>query len=134
MVLPCSKAVDPSTVKKSKVPIALNGSLFRVLAGNYAVNGNTVPFTPLSPLPGNTLIYIGVYFNGVTDLAGNGTNGFSSTFTTAAVADTTAPAVVMVTPGNGATGIGLKATGGLTCSKAVNANTITTNNFAVVVN
>src|SRR5260370_26512952 len=129
MVLPCSKAVDPSTVKKSKVPIALNGSWFPVLAGNYAVNGNTVTFTPLSPLPGNTLIYIGVYFNGVTDLAGNGTNGFSSTFTTAAVADTTAPAVVMVTPGDGAAGGGLNATVVLTFSKSVNANTIPADNF-----
>jgi hypothetical protein len=92
IVLTFSKAVDPSTVNNSTVPIASNSSLYPVLAGNYAVNGNTVTFTPLSPLPGNTLIYIGVYFNGVTDLAGNGTNGFSSTFTTAAVADTTAPA------------------------------------------
>ncbi len=134
IVLTFSKAVDPSTVNNSTVPIALNGSLFPVLAGNYAVNGNTVTFTPLSPLPGNTLIYIGVYFNGVTDLAGNGTNGFSSTFTTAAVADTTAPAVVMVTPGNGATGIGLNATVVLTFSKSLNANTITTNNFGLLVN
>src|SRR5260370_26708136 len=126
MVLPCSKAVDPSTVKKSKVPIALNGSWFPVLAGNYAVNGNTVTFTPLSPLPGNTLIYIGVYFNGVTDLAGDGTNGFSSTFTTAAVADTTAPAVVMGTPGNGGTGIGVNRTVVVTISKSLEANAITT--------
>src|SRR5258708_38985660 len=74
-----------------------------------------------------------VVVNGVLDLSGNGNNFFESTFTTAAGTDTTAPTVVMVTPANGATGIGLNAAVGLAFSKALNRNTVNGNTVGLLV-
>src|SRR5258708_39290759 len=74
-----------------------------------------------------------VVVNGVLDLSGNGNNFFESTFTTAAGTDTTAPTVVMVTPANGATGIGLNAAVVLAFSKSLNRNTINGNNVGLLV-
>src|SRR5258708_14826837 len=75
-----------------------------------------------------------VVVNGVLDLSGNGNNFFESTFTTAAGTDTTAPTVVMVTPANGATGIGLNAAVVLAFSKSLNRNTINGNTVGLLVN
>src|SRR5258708_33591560 len=74
-----------------------------------------------------------VVVNGVLDLSGNGNNFFESTFTTAAGTDTTAPTVVMVTPANGATGIGLNAAVVLTLSKSLNRHTINGNTVGLLV-
>jgi len=73
------------------------------------VNGAVVTFTPSPPWPGNTPIVVHVNLTGVnlTDLAGNAANFFGASFTTGAgPVDTTAPQVVLVTPGDGATGSG----------------------------
>jgi len=96
-----------------------------VLAGSYAVSGTTVTFTPLTALPGSTIVFVAVPVNGLQDLSGNKnvSVNFSSSFPTASVTDTMAPQVV-ATPNNGATGIGLNATVVLTFSKSVNPNTM----------
>src|SRR5258708_3724728 len=75
-----------------------------------------------------------VVVNGVLDLSGNGKNFFESTFTTAAGTDNTAPTVVMVTPANGASGIGLNAAVVLSFSKSLNRNTINGNTVGLLVN
>jgi YD repeat-containing protein len=134
IVLTFNKNVDPSTVNNGTIAIALSGALNPVLAGSYAVNGGTVTFTPLSPLPGSTLVFVGVYSGGVKDLAGNGTSNGGGTFTTAAVTDTTPPQVVAVTPNNGATGIGLNAKVVLTFSKSLNPSTINSSTFGLLAN
>jgi len=136
IVLTFNEAIDPTTVKNTTVPITLNSTFGPVLAGSYAVSGTTVTFTPLTPLPGSTLVFVGVPVNGVQDLSGNKntTVNFSSSFTTASVADTTAPQVVSVAPNNGATGIGLNAAAVLTFSKSLNPNTINSNTFGLLAN
>jgi YD repeat-containing protein len=133
IVLTFNEVIDTATVNVNTVQISANGFSGQ-LAGNYAVDatGKVVTFTPLSPLPGNTLIFVVV--NGVTDLSGNGANFFESTFTTGAATDTTAPTVLMVTPGNGSTGIGLNAAVVLTFSKSLNRNTVNGNTVGLLVN
>ena len=123
VVVTYSAAVDPLTVSASTLEVVANGA---VVAGSYAVNGAVVTFTPLTPLPGSTVVtvYSGGY--GVRDLAGNGGSaGFSTTFTTAAVADTTPPTIISVTPSSGATGIGPTGQIVLTFSKSMNPATLT---------
>jgi hypothetical protein len=100
------------------------------VAGSYAVNGATVSFTPVSPLPGNTQVRV-FTVGPLQDVAGNGVNFFSSVFTTGAGTDTTPPQVVSITPNSGATNIGLNASAVLTFSKALNPVTVNSNTFGV---
>src|SRR6266849_982468 len=135
IVLTFNETIDPTTVNGNTIPVALNTNLSPVLAGNYAVSGTTVTFTPLTPLPGSTTVFVDVIPNGVQDISGNkNASNFQSSFTTAMVADTTPPQVVSVTPGNGATGIGLNATVVFTFSKSLNANTISANTLGLFAN
>ena len=120
VTLTFNEPVDPSTVNYNTIQI---GSTFQV-SGSFAVSGNTVTFTPLAPFPGSAGVSVSVAFGGVLDFAGNSSNSFFSSFTTAAVVDTTPPQVVSVTPNNGMTGVGLNATVALTFSKPLNAYTL----------
>jgi len=87
----------------------------------------------LSPLPGNATVTVEV--NSVLlDLSGNAANFFYSTFTTGTGTDTTAPVVTMVTPQNGATGVGTNAVVVLTFSKSLNSSTINANSIALLAN
>ncbi len=119
VVVTFSKTVNPLTVGTGTVGIASGATL----AGTYAVSGAVVTFTPLTPFPGNATVSVSV--NGVTDLAGNANVGFSSSFSTAATADTTPPTIVSVTPANGATGIGPNGQVVITFSKSMNPGTLT---------
>jgi len=132
IVLTFNEALDPTTVNNGTVQISASG-YGGVLAGSYAVNGAVVTFTPLTALPGSATIQVRVY-NGVADLSGNLSSYYYGTFTTAAASDTVAPQVVMVTPGSGASEIGLNAVVTLTFSKSLNPNTITTSNLGLLAN
>jgi len=134
IVLTFNKNLDPSTVSNSTITVS-DTAFIGILAGSYAVSGTTVTFTPLTALPGSTLVFVAVPVNGLQDLSGNKnvSVNFSSSFTTASVTDTTAPQVV-ATPNNGATGIGLNATVVLTFSKSVNPNTINSNTVGLLAN
>ena len=55
-----------------------------------------------------------------------------TSFTTAATADTTAPAVVMVTPSSGQTGVGLNGQVTVVFSKSMNPSTLTSANIALL--
>jgi RHS repeat-associated protein len=134
IVLTFNEAVDATTVNDVTVPVAVNG-ISGVLAGSYALNGagTVVTFTPLSPLPGNAIVTVQVS-SSVLDLSGNAANSFYSTFTTGTGTDTTAPVVTMVTPQNGATGVGTNAAVVLTFSKSLNPNTINANTIALLAN
>ena len=135
VVLTFNEAIDLTTVNDTTVPIGVNG-YSGALAGTYSLNstGTVLTFTPTSPLPGNALITVQMSYNGVADLSGNLSSSFSSTFTTGPEGSTTAPTVVMVTPQNGTTGIGTRAVVVLTFSESLNASTINTNNFGLLVN
>jgi RHS repeat-associated protein len=129
-----NEAVDATTVNDASVPISVSG-ISGVLAGSYAldVTGTVLTFTPLSPLPGNSMVTVQVT-SGVLDLSGNASNGFSSTFSTGTGSNTTAPVVTMLTPQNGATGIGPNAVVVLTFSESLNPATINTNSFGLLAN
>ncbi|MGH8566428.1 MAG: Ig-like domain-containing protein [Gammaproteobacteria bacterium] len=131
IVVTFNEAIDPSTVNSNTLPITIDG-FSGVVAGNYSVNGAVVTFTPLNPLPGNVRVRTSV--NAVQDLAGNNNNFFQSSFVTAAVADVTPPAVVMVTPAEGAVEMGQSVPVVLTFSESLNANTISSNTFALFAN
>jgi len=126
-----NEVVDPNSVNASTFFVYDPSASSSHLAGTYQVSGNTVTFTPVSPLPGGVLLY--GYMYGITDFAGN-TTSYSWPFTTAATADTTPPTVVSVTPSNGATGVGLSALVVVTFSKSLNAATVNNNTMALFVN
>jgi len=134
IVLTFNEAVDATTVNDVTVPISVNG-VSGVLAGAYALDGTraVVTFTPISPLPGNSTVIVQVNL-GLLDLSGNTSNSFYSTFTTGTGTDTTVPVVTMVTPQNGATGVGPNAQVVLTFSKSLNPSTINANNLALLTN
>lgn len=88
-------------------------------------------FTPLSPLPGNTLVQVAVS-NPLQDVAGNGVSFFFSSFTTGATTDTSAPQVTAVTPGDGAVNIGVNTTVVLTFSKSLNPATVNNSTLALL--
>jgi YD repeat-containing protein len=131
IVLTFSERIDAATVNLNTVEVGTSQSK---LAGSYAVDstGKVVTFTPLSPLPGNATV--NVYLNGVLDLAANSSSGYVLTFTTGAETDTTPPTVLMVTPSNGATGVGLNASVVLTFSKSMSQSTLNANTLALLVN
>jgi hypothetical protein len=128
-----NEPVDPTSVNVGTIPVSIDGFSGQV-AGSYAVNGAMVTFTPLNAFPGNVRVRPTVNFGGVRDLAGNGTNSFSSSFVTAAVTDVTAPTVLMVTPSDGATGVGPDAVVVLTFSESLNASTVNNDSFALFAN
>jgi large repetitive protein len=127
IVVTFSEAINPYDT--GNWAIRANGTN---VAGTWVVSGATLTFTPLTPLPGTATVSLTIADSGMRDLAGNGIVSFSSSFTTAATVDTTAPTVVAVTPGTGATGIGANGQIVLTFSESVNPATVTaccTNGF-----
>jgi hypothetical protein len=76
--------LDGTTVNAATMPLRINGSI--LVNGTYGVNNTgtsgVVTFTPSAPLPPSVTINVSVLNNGAVDLAGNGVNGFSSSFTT----------------------------------------------------
>ena len=135
VVLTFNEPIDATTVSGTSAPISVSG-LSGVLSGSYAVDstGTLVTFTPLSPLPANATIVVQVNSGGVLDLSGNGSNSYYGTFSTGIGVDATAPAVILVTPANAATGVTLNTPVTLTFSKSLNRNTINATNLGVLVN
>ena len=129
VVVAFNEAVNPLTVNNQSVNVqaSYNGGTATV-AGSYAVSGSTVTFTPQTPLPGSATVYVYVdYYAAVQDLAGNsGQFPGTTSFTTASTQDTTAPKVLSVVPGNGATGIGLNGEVTITFSKSMNPSSLGT--------
>ncbi len=135
IVLTFNKNIDPISVNSGTIAVALSGSFTPLVPGSYSVNGAVVTFTPLAPMPSHTQIFVAAFSGGVKDLAGNSpTSNFSSSFTTATATNTTPPTVTMVTPANGAAGIGLNAKVVLTFSESLNAGTINANNLGLLAN
>jgi hypothetical protein len=128
-----NEIIDPTTVHQDSIRITIDGFSGQV-GGNYAVNGAEATFTPLGPLPGGRRVRVTVDTNEVQDLAGNGTNFFQSSFDTAAVPDATPPEVALITPSDGATGVGLNAVVVLTFSEALDPTTVNGNNFTLFAN
>ncbi len=128
-----NEAVDPTSVHVGSMPVTVDGFSGSV-PGGYVVAGTTVTFTPAAPFPGGARVRPTVLFGQVLDAAGNGSNSFGSSFTTAAVADTTAPEVLLVTPSDGATDVGPNASVVITFSEPLDAATVSTQTFDLLAN
>ena len=85
-----SKPIDPVSINSSTFTLANGGT---AIAGGFSLNSSNtrVSFVPNAPLPASTPITMTL--NGVLDQEGHPLN-FSSTFTTGASPDFTAPSVV----------------------------------------
>jgi large repetitive protein len=131
VVLTFNEGVDVTTVNADTVQVQVSGSIGS-LAGSYVVNGPVVTFTPLSPFPGNTTIQVTV--SHVEDLSWTSVPAppqFSSSFTTGAGTDNTAPQVVSISPANNASQVGLNASVVLMFSKSVNPATLNSNTLGL---
>lgn len=133
IVITFDEQIDQSTVNNSTMPVFIDG-FSGSMAGDYLVSGAMVTFTPAGPFPAGVRVRPRVNTNQVLDLAGNGSNFFQSFFDTAGVVDTISPEVVMVTPVDGSTDIGLETIVVLTFSESLNVNTINNDTFALFAN
>ncbi|MGA9977890.1 MAG: Ig-like domain-containing protein [Candidatus Sulfotelmatobacter sp.] len=120
--------IDPATVNTTTLPVMIGYNSNQEITGSYAVTGNQIVFTPASPFPTNTQIYVGTC-NGPLDLAGDSAGGCYTqlmNFTTGSTA--TAPPsplhVMAFTPAANATNVGLRAPVAATFNRSVNLSTI----------
>ncbi|MGB6744794.1 MAG: Ig-like domain-containing protein [Terracidiphilus sp.] len=123
--------IDPATVNATTLPVMIGYNSNQEITGTYAVAGNQVVFTPASPFPVNTQIYVGTC-NGPLDLAGDSAGGCYTSlmsFTTGSTA--TAPPnplqVMAFTPAANATNVGLRAPVTATFNRSINLGTINQN-------
>ncbi|MCI0344506.1 MAG: Ig-like domain-containing protein, partial [Chloroflexi bacterium] len=128
VVLTFDEPVDPGTVGLASVPVMVDG-FAGAFPGTYAVAGGVVTFTPAVPYPGSVRVEPRVASGGVLDLAGNGAASFSTFFDTEPVPDLTLPAVVMVSPADGSTGVGPEAEVVLTFSEPIDPATVDAEHF-----
>jgi methionine-rich copper-binding protein CopC len=123
-----TEAVDPTTLD-SGITVSVNGFPGEV-AGNLVLEGTTATFTPTTPFPANAQITVQV--SGVQDLAGNGSSYRSLSFqTTVDGVDITPPAVVSITPADGAVDLGTVTPIVLNFSESLDADTIDDNTFVL---
>lgn len=136
-----SKAMDPSTINGASFTLT-NSTLGTPVPGAvaYQAAAHSAVFTPTAGLAINTL-FTATITDAATDVSGNGLAGnpallpngssYVWTFTTGAVADTTAPTITSVSPLNGATAVCRTKTVSATFSKAMDPATITAATFGV---
>jgi hypothetical protein len=138
--------LDPATVNSTTLPVMIGWNSNAEIAGTYTfsttnVSNDTVTFTPDTPFPVNTQIWVGAY-NGPYDLAGdsaaNGVNNYTQ-LTYFQTATTNAPGqpapsafqVVAFTPSSGATNVGLRAPVTATFNRSLNFGSINNNDYAL---
>jgi hypothetical protein len=103
-----SERIDPVSVTNGTIQVIVSNTGIAIPGTVTAsADGLSATFVSGGLLP-STSYRVQVNTNGITDLAGNGINGNSSSFTTGTVSDTDTPAgVIAVSPTNGATGLPL---------------------------
>jgi MYXO-CTERM domain-containing protein len=123
-----SEPINPATVTTASFLLQagvdnVTGTVSRNPAGTIAT------FTPSAPLQDNT-VYTATLTTAITDISGNPLAAdYVWTFTTSAVADTTAPAVSSTIPDNNATGVAVGSVVTATFSEPINPATVTTASF-----
>jgi hypothetical protein len=130
--------LDPASVTDTTLPVMVGWNSNAIIAGKYTVSGATATFTPDSPFPTNTTIYVG-NCNGPYDVAGDtypgcyGTQLVSFTTGGTAVAPASSFQVKAFTPAAGSTNVGLRAPVVATFNRSFNPNTINypTTDFAL---
>ena len=99
--------------------------------GDYSLSGNTITFTPASPLVGDTRYR--VYYR-ATDLAGNRGSNSTSYFYTEPLMDTTPPAVVAIAPETNAVDVSPLVGVVLSFNEPMNPNTVNSTNIKFYAN
>jgi hypothetical protein len=123
-----SEAMNATTINATNFTLKQGAT---AIAGTVAYSGTTATFTPSSGLIANT-VYTATITTGVKDAAGNAIAGnYTWSFTTAAVADVTAPTVGTVVPASGATSVAVNSDITAAFSEAMNSTTITTTTFTL---
>lgn len=123
-----SEAMNTATIGASTITLKKGST---AVAGTVSYAGSVATFTPSSALASNTL-YTGTVTNGVKDVAGNSlAANYSWSFTTAATADVTAPAISSVTPANNSSSIAVNTKPTASFSEAMNSGTITSSTFTM---
>jgi hypothetical protein len=138
--------IDPATVNSTTLPVMVGWNPPNsVIAGAYTlsttnVSNDTVTFTPDTPFPVSTQIWVGAC-NGPYDLAGdnaayNGCYTQLTYFTTASTIASGQPAntafqVMAFSPSNGATNVGLRAPVVATFNRSLNFYTVNSNDYAL---
>jgi hypothetical protein len=140
ITLTFNNPIDPATVNSTTLPVMIGWNSNAEIAGNYVVTGNQVVFTPDTPFPVNTQIWVGAC-GGPYDTAGDtaATNGCYTQLTYFQTATTIAPGqpapsafqVVAFTPAAGATNVGLRAPVTATFNRSLNFGTINNNDYAL---
>lgn len=127
--------MDPATLTEATFTLQCGGDpVSGTLWVNYLAQQKTASLTLGSPtnLPENTSCTATVN-TGAKDMAGTSlADNFSWVFTTARVADTTAPTVIQTINPNGAAGVAINTKVGATFSKAMDPATITPTTFSVM--
>src|SRR5262249_4449029 len=108
------------------------GAVCPALPGTLALDGTgtVATFVPASDLRSNGTFHIEVTSE-LRDLVGTPFAGLVSNFATAADRDDVAPAVMALSPLDGATGVALNASIRARFSQAINALTVTADSFAI---
>ena len=117
-----SHSVNPATVSQATLGLYV-GDIYLNAAPSMSADNRTATFTVV--LPASSTITV-VSWPGITDLSGNAlTTNLDSQFTTAATPPTSAPSIVTMLPGNGATGVPTNAVITLFANAPLNASTVT---------
>jgi hypothetical protein len=137
--------LDPATVNSTTLPVMVGWNSNAEIAGTYTFSATNVPndtvtFTPDTPFPVNTQIWVGAC-NGPYDLAGdNAANSgcytqltyFNTASTIASGQPTnTAFQVTAFSPSAGATNVGLRAPVTATFNRSLNFSSINNNDYAL---
>lgn len=118
-----SLTINPSSFTLQQGLTTVSGTV------SYADAAKVATFAPTVTLTAST-VYTGTITTEVKDLAGNNLAlNRTWTFTTAAVADTTPPAVNTVSPINAETGVGVNKKVNAAFSESIDPTTITTSTF-----
>jgi hypothetical protein len=126
-----SEPMDPATITTSTVRTKVAGS---PVAGvtSYDAPSNTATHNPTVNYANSTVVTIEVT-TGAEDVAGNAiASTYTSTFTTIASPDPTAPTVASVSPADGATGVGVDEVVVLAFSEALDAATVNDTNVTLL--
>ena len=127
-----SEGMDPTSINTTSLTLQkVIGASKSAVAGAVTYGGVVANFVPSASLEFNT-VYLFTVTTGVKDLAGNSmVANYMATFTTGAVADTTAPTVVSTEPANGATGVPTNNKIAVTFSESMNTATLRASSFTV---
>ncbi|MGA2887791.1 MAG: Ig-like domain-containing protein [Terracidiphilus sp.] len=129
IILTFSQILDPTTVNSNTLQVMDIWKSGRGIAGTYAVSGNQVTFTPISPYPAGAQIAVGEC-GGPTDVLGDVfqggiCNSLELVYFTVSLSspDTTHLTVVSVNPASGATNVRHDLPVSVTFNKSVNPGT-----------